>query len=942
MVDVLLEILWAAATETLGGLGPGEACLVALGGYGRGELCPHSDLDILLLHSSRIPEERRESLHRALADGILYPLWDMGFKVGHATRDIAGSLAESRQNILTKIALLETRLVAGDPGHYADFRLALAAELRTPGFARDTVRHLLDEQERRREKYGDSVFIQEPDVKNGVGGLRDLHTLVWLARILHDARSLRDIAARGWLSGPDARRLDECRSFLLRVRHELHYLSPRPTDTLSLEKQPVVAANLGYDDTDWVARTERFMRDYYAAADFVRRTVREAEWRLERPSAGKSFALAAPPPGAGRGIVRTEAFDIAEGRIEAQRETVFDEDPVRLLRVFRHAQRHGAQLSGNLVRLIRRKAPLLTFRYACDPESHKAFLAILGEAGRVYPHSTPCATSASSRATSRNSHRMICLVQHELYHRYTADIHTLLCIRELDAVFSGETPATDAYREALFGTEDPSLLYLILLLHDIGKPLGIKGHAETGVRVAAPFLDRLGIAGDRRALVDGVVRAHLDMSAFWQRHDADDPDMVARFAEKVGSTEMLRLLFVHTFCDARATTQGLWNSYKDSLHTGLYRNTLARLEGRDEIEADPAPLRAALLAESEPAAAGPLRDDFTIHLEKSPLRYLRRVDAATALRHTALISRLIVTITGAAGAESLMPALEWEDDLAAGMGVVTLASWDRPGLFYRVCGAFAMTGLNIHATRAFAREDGIVLDVFHVTADRRLSTARPTPGGLRETPARDPRRGFLDPRGWRIAERAKTAAKPLREAAVGPGPREHRARAAGIRRGTPAHRRGNPRRRPARPALRTRTHPLRTPARHRLRPHRHRVRIRPRHLLPRALRRRTGARRLRARLPARGVAPGDCVERRARTLSGPRPRRPLCALRFTLFPSGLIEAAHESTSRLGKAAVRRPSETRSQRDAPARTRSCRDDPALAPGARAGRRCTQRV
>lgn len=716
MVDVLLEALWSAAVAGIGGVGPGEACLVALGGYGRAELCPHSDIDILLLHSSRLPDERRESLFTAFADGVLYPLWDMGFKVGHATRDIAGTFDEARRNILTKISLLETRLIAGDPGHYEDFRLALAAEMRSPGFVRETVKHLLDEQDRRREKNGDSVFVQEPEIKNGVGGLRDFHTLIWLSRLLHGAHDLRELVRRGRFSAGVAGRVDECRSFLLRVRNELHYLSAKPTDTLTLEKQPVVAQNLGYGESDWVERVEHFMRDYYAAADFIHRTVREAEWILDRPAAGRAFALAEPR--AETEGFRSEAFVILNGRLEALRETVFEEDPVRLIRVFRHAQQQGAQLSGNLVRLIRRKAPLFTFKYANDPEAHKAFLAILGEAGRVEPALRAMRELGVLTRYMPEFAPMICLVQHELYHRYTADIHTLLCIRELDMVFTGETPNTDVYREALFGLEDPSLLYLILLLHDIGKPLGIKGHAETGVKVSAPFLDRLGVDGERRALVEHVIRAHLDMGAFWQRHDVDDPDMIARFAGAMGSPEMLRLLFVHTLCDARATTQGLWNSYKDSLHTALYRHTLARLEGRGEPEADPKPLREHLLAASDRlgyAAHDITRDDFVAHLSCSPLRYLRRVDAASARRHTTLVTRLMLTITGATGADALMPATDWEDDEASGMGVITIASWDRPGLFYRVCGAFAMAGLSIHATRAFAREDAIALDVFHVT-----------------------------------------------------------------------------------------------------------------------------------------------------------------------------------------------------------------------------------
>ena len=716
-VDTLLGCLWRAAVAAAGGIGPGEATLVALGGYGRGELCPHSDIDLLILYSSRLAEDRLATLRTALTDGILYPLWDLGFKVGHASRTITETLEEARANIVSKIALLETRHIAGDPGLFADFGLAIAAEVRTPGFARDTVKHLLDEQERRREKHGDSVFLQEPEVKNGVGGLRDLHTLVWLARILHDARGLRDIARRGWLSEDDAARLDECRSFLLRVRNELHFSAPRPTDLLTLEKQPVIAEHLGYAETDWVERVERFMRDYYAAAEFIWRTVREAEWRLERPSAGKSFSLAAPRAKPGRDALRTEAFIIENGLVEPRDPGVFDEDPVLLLRVFHHAQRVGAALSPSLARLIREKAPLLTPEHAFSPAAHKAFLAILAEAGRVHPALNAMRDHGVLTRYLPEFAPMICLVQHELYHRYTADIHTLLCIRELDAIFSGDNPAADAHREALFDCEDPSLLYLLLLLHDIGKPIGIKGHAEFGVRVAAPFLDRIGVTGERRALVETVIRTHLDMSAFWQRHDVEDPAMIARFAEKIPDPEALRFLFVHTYCDARGTAQGLWNSYKDSLHTRLYRNTLARLRGVDLRLDDPAPLRDAIVAESDTLGYDTELDrtDVITHLGMLPPRYLRLTDAPSARLHARLVNRLILTITRAEGTESLMPAIDWADDLATGMAVITLVSWDRPGLFYRVCGAFALAGLSIHATRAFARDDGLALDIFQVT-----------------------------------------------------------------------------------------------------------------------------------------------------------------------------------------------------------------------------------
>lgn len=716
MADVILECLWGLAAATIGGVGPGEATLVAMGGYGRGELSPHSDIDLLILYSARLGEERAQRLREAFTQGILYPLWDMGFKVGHASRTITETVEEARANIHSKIALLETRRVCGEPALMADLALALAAEVRTPGFVRDTVRHLLDEQERRREKNGDSVFVQEPELKNGVGGLRDFHTLVWLARLRLEAPDLRAFARGGWISDADVDRLESCRSFILRVRNELHYGATRPTDLLTLEKQPEIALNLGYAEPDWLARVERFMRDYYAAAEFIRRIVLETEWRLARPSAGKSFSLASPRTAPKRTAVSTEAFVIENGLIEARDPGVFDEDPVRLLRVFHHAQRQGASLTPSLARLIREKAPLLTPDHADSPAAHKAFRAILHEAGRVYPALNAMRDLGVLTRYLPEFAPCVGLVQHELYHRYTVDIHTLLCIRELDTLFEDDSSASGVYREAIFAADDNALLYLTLLLHDIGKARGIRGHAETGAKIAAPFLARLGLRADRRALVESLIRAHLDMGAFWQRHDVDDPAMVARFADRLPGPEMLHHLFVLTHCDARGTSPNLWTSYADTLHTRLYRNALSRLRGQ-AVEEDPAPRRAALLSESDALGYDEelSRDDLVAHLGLVPARYLSISRAETARLHARLVNRLIHAITADTGVEALMPVLDWEEDMASGMAGVTLVSWDRPGLFYRVCGAFALAGISIHAMRAHSRSDGIALDFFRVT-----------------------------------------------------------------------------------------------------------------------------------------------------------------------------------------------------------------------------------
>src|ERR1044071_3074072 len=310
---------------------------------------------------------------------------------------------------------------------------------------------------------------------------------------------------------------------------------------------------------------------------------------------------------------------------------------------------------------------------------------------------------------------LTCLVQHEYYHRYTADVHTLNAIRELDRIFTEAEPITLKYRAVLHETSEPALLYLTLLLHDIGKAQGIQGHAESGVRLAEPLLERFGVSPEGRELVSFVIKNHLAMARFWQKRDVDDPNTATAFAELVGNADHLRHLYVHTFCDARATAADLWNSYKDTLHTTLYRSTFERLKHGAAVDASLQEKKKMsqqeLIAKTIPGISA---DEINAHFGLLPDRYFIHTDGAEIALHIQMVNRLLQSITTADSVGSLRPIIQWKDDLNRSLTVVNVVTWDRAGLFYKLAGAFSVAGLSILGAKVISRTDHIAIDTFYV------------------------------------------------------------------------------------------------------------------------------------------------------------------------------------------------------------------------------------
>ena len=709
IIDVLIQYLynWAirVAKDSMGITKP--MCILATGGYGRGELSPLSDIDLMFLYPKSSMGKSLDNLKEIMTREILYPLWDSGLKVGHASREINEALSESQKDIRNKNSMLDSRFVCGDRKIAQKF---IAKFLK---FCRRNqpllyLNELLRHQTERRESKGSTIFLQAPDVKNGVGGLRDYQGILWMSKVKFNLESLKALIERQYLTEHEASSFEESYSFLLRVRNELHFRSTRPVDILHLEKQPEIALGLGYDHDDIFRRVEAFMEDYYTKAQTIYQICGILEERLVTAKTGNTSKLSfqnvlkayrSPP------IEKVDEFDLQQGILSSPNLEIFDQDPERIIRLFRHAQKLNAKLSPDLRALVRNRLSLIDSNLINSNSANVTFRSILQEIGNVSPILNEMHDLGVLGRFVPEFGRLSCKVQHDLYHRFTADVHVLHCLSKLDEIFQGNDPKTKHYLEALRKNEVPGLLYLILFLHDLGKDQGPKGHCERGVEIAIGLLERLGISYEMHDRILFVIRNHLEMTRYANKFDLDDPEVIDSYAQFIEGEQRLRFLYVHTYCDANATAPDLWNDHKEELHTQLFTNTLNVLEGK-HARKDPSTLKNAYLAIQ---VEENLKDELKLHLENVPERYFSHTSKEEVALHVDMVHRFKdkSNLTN-------RPILSWRNDVRRALTIVDIVTNDRPALFEKIAGGFSVAGLNILGARAVTRNDGIAIDIFYV------------------------------------------------------------------------------------------------------------------------------------------------------------------------------------------------------------------------------------
>jgi [protein-PII] uridylyltransferase len=719
LVDVLLQYVFGAATTARrNGAAKIPLALIALGGYGRGELNPFSDIDVMLLHHQETKEISPDL--EEMVEQVLYLLWDSGFKVGHSTRSIKEAVAQANRDMRTKTAMLESRFLAGDAELAREFRRQFRSKC-VNGYEREYVEMRMQDQVARHKKFGDSVYLQEPNLKSGCGGLRDYQNLLWMTYFKEGSLSTNQLVGKDWLSESDQRRIETAYDFLLRLRTALHYATERATDILHINLQEQIAKRLDYSSgsPESFRGSDALMRDYYEhTRNIFRVTERITEQFVSGYVTSKTRSLFSFLP-----LMRADKtpvgdfFFVRNKQLHPARRDLFRKDPEQMMRAFQFAQERGLDLSPELEDLLSRNLGQVTrtYQYARGPRAiFKAILSQKGRVGRVL----------------RMMHRvdflgryipefgqLTCLVQHEFLHRYTADEHTLVCIDKLDALTQTTDSKLIAYRKIFEQLEDPFVLYLALLLHDSGKAVGARPHSEASALFAQRVAARLQLSSEQRKSLILLVDHHLTLSQIAQQRNLDDPATVTDFAHIVKHQKNLNALMLLTLADGQGTSAEAWSDWKESLVWELFHETSRCLADQksyyEQTKVERESLQASVTANFSPDFAG----EIDAHFEFMPDNYFRASDVPEIIEHLRLFRSFLENVSSG-GDFPLTPAIQWKALPEQGHSVVTLCTWERERLLAKVAGSFSAVPLNILSADIFPRGDNVVLAVFRVCDTR--------------------------------------------------------------------------------------------------------------------------------------------------------------------------------------------------------------------------------
>jgi len=697
MIDLLVIRLFdsiIADSREGGGLAD-SLTLVAIGGYGRGELNPFSDIDIMFLY-----EKSDQARVEGLAQKLLYFLWDMKLDVGYSVRTIADCIEMAKQDLTVRTSLLDCRYLSGNGRLYGELSKVLEKEILVRE-SEQFIRAKVEELRRRRIKFGSSVYILEPNVKECEGGLRDLHAALWIAKIKYKVQTPRDLVIKGVLTEEDLERYQGMLSYLWRIRNELHYRSGRKNDQLTFEAQTAVAAFLGYQGDDPVHAAEEFMRDYYLHASEVEHfsslLIARATRREDRSRKILGYFIRRPIG---------DGFHVLKGEIITTDDGVFQKDPVRLMKVFEHAQRQGADLSLSVKTLIRQSLPLVNDRFRRNRQVNDSFCSILSGEKRV---AETLRLMHHLRFLDRyipEFEKICCKVQHDLYHIYTVDIHTLFCVEELEKLWQGERQGELPLLTTLArSVENRRVLLLAVLLHDIGKGVGSR-HAERGGAMVPTIARRMGLSREETEMVEFLVKNHLLFAHIAQRRDLSDEKMIVEFARRMKTSEHLKNLYLLTYADIRGVGPDVWNEWKGNLLQELFEKSYAVIE------------RGNFVLEGRSERVRNVRKEVIDLLQYDlPATLVRQELKAMSTRHLLgfsphQLASHVRKLVGLSGDRPLDVTIDHTGE--QGASIITICTYDIPALFSKIAGVTAANGLNILTADILSLTNGKVLDVLTV------------------------------------------------------------------------------------------------------------------------------------------------------------------------------------------------------------------------------------
>jgi [protein-PII] uridylyltransferase len=708
--DIICVLYEFAAKQLYASGNPSEAermAIVATGGYGRGLMAPGSDIDLLFL----LPY-KQTAWGESVAEMILYCLWDMGLKVGHATRSVDESIRQAKADMTIRTAILESRFLFGDRKLFDELMTRFDKQV-AQGTAREFVTAKLKERDDRHRQTGQSRYLVEPNVKDGKGGLRDLHTLFWIAKYVYRVHEPEELIERGVFNRDEYRLFTRCENFLWAVRCHMHFVAGRAEERLSFDIQRDIAVRLGYTAHPGLQDVERFMKHYFLIAKDVGDLTAilcaqlESTQAIGMPVLNRVVARLSPRrrkvtlPGTG--------FVVDNNRINIGRDDVFTRDPVNLIRIFHLALKHKLAFHPEAMHAATRSLKLIDKTVREDEEANRLYLEIL------------CAKTDGEIVLRRMNEtcvlgkfvpdfgHVVSMMQFNMYHHYTVDEHLLRCIGVLAEIENGENPEYGLANE-LFKTIQPrhrAVLYFAMFLHDIAKGR-IEDHSVAGARIARHLAPRFGFSPADTETIAWLVENHLVMSSIAQSRDLSDRKTIENFAAIVQSLERMKLLTLLTTADIRAVGPGVWNGWKAQLLRALYYETEPSLTGGfSEVN------RAQRVAMAQAELRAELSDWPPEELERYIARHYPAYWLKVDLPAKAMHARFVRATEEAKKSHATTVGI----DETRGVTTLTVLTPDHPWLLSVVAGACAMAGANIVDAQIYTTADGLALDTIAVSRE---------------------------------------------------------------------------------------------------------------------------------------------------------------------------------------------------------------------------------
>ena len=688
---------------------PSEAermAVVATGGYGRGLQAPGSDIDLLFV----LPY-KQTAWGESIAEAILYCLWDTGLKVGHATRSVDECIRQAKADMTIRTAILEARFLLGDRALFDELVTRFDDEV-VRNTAPQFVAAKLAEREERIRRAGQSRYLVEPNVKDGKGGLRDLHTLFWIAKYVYRVRDPAEFIKRGVFDKRECQLFRRCEDFLWSVRCHMHFVMGRAEERLSFDIQREIAVRLGYTEHPGQQDVERFMKHYFLIAKDVGDLTAILSAALE-DSHAKSVPVLSRlmarfrRPAKNVRLTGTEDFVVDKNRITVADGNVFRRDPVNLIRIFHLAQKHNLAFHPDAMRAMTRSLALVDAALRDNEEANRLFLEIL--TSKIDPETVLRRMNESGVLGKfvRAFGKIVSMMQFNMYHHYTVDEHLLRCIGVLAEIEQGGGPDTPLANELIHKIlpGHRKVLYVALFLHDIakGRP---EDHSIAGSRVAKRFCPRLGFSAAETELAAWLITNHLVMSSVAQSRDLSDRKTIENFAAVVQSAEQLKLLTILTTADIKAVGPGVWNGWKAQLIRTLYFETEPVLTGGfSEVN------RVQRVAQAQAEFRAAMKDwsaeKLDAYIAKHYPAYWLKVDLVHKIAHANFLSA-----ADAAG-KNLATALGFDSDRA--VTELTVLAPDHPWLLSIIAGACAMAGANIVDAQIYTTTDGRALDTISLS-----------------------------------------------------------------------------------------------------------------------------------------------------------------------------------------------------------------------------------